>query len=240
MPSVTTSASTLSNTSARRQVSSSSTPAPRDTSRTPGSACSSPAPPAGGRALIDRRLDLPEHSWCTGPERRRAAGMSETVRFATEPRPAREMIAVALDAGVEAPWVTGDEAYAVTTDDAAPTNLLDRPRNRTGVTEGCPVLGRSREVARPTPLIFLICRQVSRHPISGSDTCQCKVKNTPDLQKAGREPSSRSPKCCVLCSSPRSSVWVFLQVRGVMALLGSANGQHGARERPGLLTWWPP
>ncbi|MFF9649561.1 transposase [Streptomyces sp. NPDC014622] len=58
---------------------------------------------SGGRALIDRRLDLPEHSWCTGPERRRAAGMSETVRFATEPRPAREMIAVALDAGGEAP-----------------------------------------------------------------------------------------------------------------------------------------
>ncbi len=67
--------------------------------------------------------------------------MSETVRFATEPRPAREMIAATLDAGVEAPWVTGDEAYAVTTDDAAPTNLLDRPRNRTGVLRAVPSSG---------------------------------------------------------------------------------------------------
>ncbi len=28
-----------------------------------------------GRALIDRRLYLPEHSWCTDPERRTAAGI---------------------------------------------------------------------------------------------------------------------------------------------------------------------
>ncbi|MFE5881523.1 IS701 family transposase [Streptomyces hydrogenans] len=64
-----------------------------------------------GRALIDRRLYLPEQSWCTDPERRQAAGIPGTVRFATKPRLAWEMIAAALDAGVEAPWVTGDEAY---------------------------------------------------------------------------------------------------------------------------------
>ncbi|MGW8762473.1 IS701 family transposase [Streptomyces sp. NPDC055815] len=64
-----------------------------------------------GRALIDRRLYLPEHSWCTDPERRQAAGIPGTVRFATKPRLAWEMITAALDAGVEAPWVTGDEAY---------------------------------------------------------------------------------------------------------------------------------
>ncbi|MEU3256201.1 IS701 family transposase [Streptomyces sp. NPDC006997] len=64
-----------------------------------------------GRALIDRRLYLPEQSWCTDPERRRAAGIPEEVRFATKPRLAWEMIAAALDAGVQAPWVTGDEAY---------------------------------------------------------------------------------------------------------------------------------
>lgn len=64
-----------------------------------------------GRALIDRRLYLPEESWCTDHERRQAAGIPGTVRFATKPRLAWEMIAAALDAGVEAAWVTGDEAY---------------------------------------------------------------------------------------------------------------------------------
>ncbi|MEU6935101.1 transposase [Streptomyces rubiginosohelvolus] len=64
-----------------------------------------------GRALIDRRLYLPEHSRSTDPERRRAAGKPRTVRFATKPRLAWEMITAALDAGVEAPWATGDEAY---------------------------------------------------------------------------------------------------------------------------------
>lgn len=64
-----------------------------------------------GRALIDRRLYLPEHSWSDDPERRTAAGIPETVQFATKPRPASEMLAAALDAGITASWVTGDEAY---------------------------------------------------------------------------------------------------------------------------------
>ncbi|MEV8012390.1 transposase [Streptomyces sp. NPDC086122] len=57
-----------------------------------------PARPA--RALLVHRSRAPP-----------GAGTPETVRFATVPRPARETIAAALDAGVEAPWVTGDEAY---------------------------------------------------------------------------------------------------------------------------------
>ncbi|MET9869565.1 IS701 family transposase [Streptomyces sp. NPDC006386] len=64
-----------------------------------------------GRALIDRRLYLPERSWCSDPERRRAAGVPEDLPFATKPRLAEEMIFTALDAGVTASWVTGDEAY---------------------------------------------------------------------------------------------------------------------------------
>ncbi|WP_443078474.1 IS701 family transposase [Streptomyces sp. NBC_01723] len=64
-----------------------------------------------GRALIDRRLYLPEHSWSGDPERRTAAGIPETVQFATKPRLAWEMIAAALDAAITASWVTGDEAY---------------------------------------------------------------------------------------------------------------------------------
>ncbi|MER6625990.1 IS701 family transposase [Streptomyces sp. NPDC000931] len=64
-----------------------------------------------GRALIDRRLYLPEHSWSNDPERRRRAGIPEAVQFATKPRLAGDMITAALDAGVTASWVTGDEAY---------------------------------------------------------------------------------------------------------------------------------
>lgn len=63
-----------------------------------------------GRALIDRRLYLPQHSWSNDPERRTAAGIPETVHFVTKPRLAQEMIEAALDAGIIAPWVTGAEA----------------------------------------------------------------------------------------------------------------------------------
>ncbi len=64
-----------------------------------------------GRALIDRRLYLPEHSWCNDPERRHAAGIPQKVQFATKPRLAAEMTETVLDAGISASWVTGDEAY---------------------------------------------------------------------------------------------------------------------------------
>jgi SRSO17 transposase len=64
-----------------------------------------------GRALIDRRLYLPEHSWSNDLDRRDAAGKPDTVHFATKPRLAQEMIEAALDAEIAVPWVTGDEAY---------------------------------------------------------------------------------------------------------------------------------
>jgi hypothetical protein len=37
------------------------------------------------------------------------------------------------------------------------------------------------------------------------DERPCRVHSALDLQKAGREPSSRSSKCCAPCSSPRST-----------------------------------
>ncbi|MFF4082624.1 transposase [Streptomyces sp. NPDC001777] len=64
-----------------------------------------------GRALLDQRRHLPGHSWANDPERRTAAGIPETVRFATEPRPAGEMVTAALDAKITASWVTRGEAY---------------------------------------------------------------------------------------------------------------------------------
>lgn len=63
-----------------------------------------------GRALIDRELYLPK-SWTGDRQRCRAAGVPDTVEFATKVTHARRMIARALDAGVPAAWVTADEFY---------------------------------------------------------------------------------------------------------------------------------
>ncbi|SCL15934.1 SRSO17 transposase [Micromonospora inyonensis] len=64
-----------------------------------------------GRALIDRRLYLPETTWCGRPDRLTAAGVPNDVGFATKPALARQMIAAAFDAGAPASWVTADEVY---------------------------------------------------------------------------------------------------------------------------------
>jgi SRSO17 transposase len=63
-----------------------------------------------GHALIDRELYLPQ-SWADDLDRRRAAGIPETVEFTTKPRQARAMISRAIAAGVPFAWVTADETY---------------------------------------------------------------------------------------------------------------------------------
>ncbi|MGH3659664.1 MAG: IS701 family transposase, partial [Micromonosporaceae bacterium] len=68
-----------------------------------------------GHAFIDRELYLPK-VWAADPDRRRAAGVPEEVVFATKPELARQMIARALDAGVDAEWVAGDEVYGQSPD----------------------------------------------------------------------------------------------------------------------------
>lgn len=65
---------------------------------------------ASGHALIDRRLYLPQ-SWTTDPDRCAAAGIPDHVTFATKPALGAEMVRAALDAGVPASAVTGDEVY---------------------------------------------------------------------------------------------------------------------------------
>jgi SRSO17 transposase len=64
-----------------------------------------------GHALIDRRLYLPQESWCADADRRRAAGVPPDVQFATKPALAAAAITDALDAGVPARWVAADEVY---------------------------------------------------------------------------------------------------------------------------------
>jgi SRSO17 transposase len=63
-----------------------------------------------GHAVVDRELYLPR-SWTDDPQRCRAAGVPDQVGFATKPALATKMIIRALDAGVPAGWVAGDEVY---------------------------------------------------------------------------------------------------------------------------------
>lgn len=63
-----------------------------------------------GQALIDRRLYLPE-SWAKDRARRARAHVPEEIAFATKPEIARDMIAVALDAGTPCAYVLADAAY---------------------------------------------------------------------------------------------------------------------------------
>jgi SRSO17 transposase len=63
-----------------------------------------------GHTLIDREIYLPA-SWTGDPDRLTAAGVPEGTVFATKPQLAARMLARALDAGVSAGWVAGDEVY---------------------------------------------------------------------------------------------------------------------------------
>ena len=63
-----------------------------------------------GAALVDRELYIPQE-WAADRDRRRAAGIPDTVEFATKPELARRMIGRALDSGAVAAWVTADEVY---------------------------------------------------------------------------------------------------------------------------------
>jgi SRSO17 transposase len=63
-----------------------------------------------GHAMIDRELSVPR-GWINDADRCRAAGIPEQVGFATKPALATRMLSRALDAGLPAAWVTGDEVY---------------------------------------------------------------------------------------------------------------------------------
>ncbi len=63
-----------------------------------------------GHAFIDRELYLPK-SWAHDAARLADAGVPDDAEFQTKPTLAKQMIARALDAGVTARWVAGDEVY---------------------------------------------------------------------------------------------------------------------------------
>jgi SRSO17 transposase len=67
------------------------------------------AAPAG-HAVVGARLYVPA-DWAGDQDRRRAAGISEDLTFATKPQLAAEIIGELLAEGRCPPWVTGDEVY---------------------------------------------------------------------------------------------------------------------------------
>jgi hypothetical protein len=84
------------------------TAAPLAASRCPGPGVLLVYASDGGHAVIDRELSLPR-SWARDRVRRQVAGIPAQVGFATKPTLAMTMICRALDAGVPAAWVAGDE-----------------------------------------------------------------------------------------------------------------------------------
>lgn len=60
--------------------------------------------------MIDRELYVPK-SWTDDRDRCRAAGIGDTVPFATEIEHLKWMLQRAIDAQVPFAWVTADEAY---------------------------------------------------------------------------------------------------------------------------------
>jgi SRSO17 transposase len=80
-------------------------------------------PTVTGHTLIDREIYLPR-SWTDDPDRCTAAGIPADTTFATKPALATRMITRALDAGVPAEWVAGDEVYG--NDPGLRTELEDR------------------------------------------------------------------------------------------------------------------
>ena len=65
-----------------------------------------------GHAMIDRELYLPT-SWTDDPRRLADAGVPDDIEFLTKPALATGMLTRALQAGVPARWVAGDEVYGV-------------------------------------------------------------------------------------------------------------------------------
>lgn len=65
---------------------------------------------ARGHAMIDRELYLPK-SWTDDRDRLIEAGVPDDIEFMTKPALATGMLSRALNAGVAARWVAGDEVY---------------------------------------------------------------------------------------------------------------------------------
>lgn len=113
---------------------------------------------AAGRTLIDRELYLPK-AWANDADRREEARVGENVQFATKPELAAVMIGRAVNAGVPAAWVAGDEVYGqhaglrATLEDREMSYVLNVPVNQhvTATIDGEMVKVRADELAARLP-----------------------------------------------------------------------------------------
>jgi SRSO17 transposase len=99
---------------------------------------------ARGHAMIDRELYLPR-SWTDDAQRCTVAGVPDDIDFMTKPALAAGMVARALNAGVEARWVAGDEVYG-----ADPTLRAELETRRVGYVLG---IGCNRPIPTRAGLI---------------------------------------------------------------------------------------
>ncbi|MFT3971618.1 MAG: IS701 family transposase [Micropruina sp.] len=83
--------------------------------------------PDRSRALLDRRLYLPEESWIGDRDRCRAAGVPDQIAFQTRPAQVIDMLSDAIDAGVPFAWFTADEESAKTRDYANSATPAESP-----------------------------------------------------------------------------------------------------------------
>ena len=103
------------------------------------------ASPAG-RTFLDRELYLPK-AWTEDRARCTRAGIPEERAMATKPVLAADMIERALDAGIEAEWVTGDAVYGQHTglrrrlEARSMHYVMAVPMNQRAVTPGPGLLG---------------------------------------------------------------------------------------------------
>jgi SRSO17 transposase len=97
-----------------------------------------------GHAMIDRELYLPK-SWTSDDQRCTAAGVPADIGFLTKPALAAGMLIRALNAGIPARWVAGDEVYG-----ADPTLRAELEYRRVGYVLG---IGCDRRVPTEAGLL---------------------------------------------------------------------------------------
>lgn len=142
-----------------------------------------------GRALIDRRLYLPEQTWCQDTERRTRAGIPGHLAFATKPALAGQMNAAALEAGISASWVTGGRLVAALSCCAARPSCGSRLAPICAYGKDCAPSGRSPPLgAVPVPV-----STGSRGARSGARAGRGSPALRPAMLRRLRRPASECP-----------------------------------------------
>ena len=154
---------------------------------------------ARGHAMIDRELYLPK-SWTERPATGCAeAGVPDDIEFLTKPALAAGMLTRALDAGVPARWVAGDEVYG-----ADPALRAELEARRVGyvLAIGCdrrvPTAAgpmRADELAAGLPKTGLAAA-LGRNGSEGAALLRLGADHAPRPHRTSRSDRSRSAGGC--------------------------------------------